>query len=47
VSAEYFSRVYESKFPKPDASSNLNVFDFDVNTESNKKGNKGSVRRLS
>jgi hypothetical protein len=47
VFTEYFSIVYESKFPKPDASLNLNELDYDVNTESNKKGNKGSVRRLS
>lgn len=45
--AEYFSSLYESKFPKPDASLNLNELDCDFNTESNKKGNKGSVRRLS
>lgn len=37
VFAEYFSSVCESKFPKPDASLNLNELDYDVNTESNKK----------
>jgi len=26
---------------------NLNELDYDVNTESNKRGNRGSVRRLS
>ena len=44
---EYFSSVYESKFPKHEASLNLNELDYDVCTESNIKGNKGSVGRLS
>jgi hypothetical protein len=47
VFAEYFSNAYESKFPKPDASLNLDELDYDVNTESNKKGKKRIIRRLS
>jgi hypothetical protein len=47
VFTEYFSSVYESKFPKLDASLNLNELDYDLNTESNKKENKGTLRRLS
>lgn len=44
---EYFSGVYECKFPKYDACLNLKELDYDVKTESNRKGNKGSIRRLS
>jgi len=47
VFTEYFFSVYECKFPKHDACLNLKELDYDVNTESNRKGNKGSIRRLS
>jgi hypothetical protein len=47
VFTEYFSGVYECKFPKYDACLNLKELDYDVKTESNRKGNKGSIRRLS
>jgi hypothetical protein len=47
VFTEYFSSVYESKFSKHNASLSLNELDYDVNTESNKGENSGSVRRLS
>jgi hypothetical protein len=43
VFTEYFYFVYGSKFPKHDASLDLNELDYGVNTEGNRKGVEGSV----